>query len=172
MVIKLAGIILAFSASTILGLYKASEIKRRKHLLMDFKELLLRISTEMGYFKEPLPQIFQRLAGIDNKESSILLRECIASYTSENSDISLIWKQAAEDAYNSSPLTKEDLAVIQKCGDFLGQSDFNGQKDHFALTHAQLDRQISEAEDAIGTKGKMYGKMGVSIGLVIAIILF
>lgn len=54
--IKLLGLFFAFAACTTIGLYKASEIKNRRTLLIDFKELLVHISTEMSYFKEPLPQ--------------------------------------------------------------------------------------------------------------------
>ena len=60
---------------------------------------------------------------------------------------------------------------MKKCGDFLGQSDFKGQQDHFRLLGLQLDRQIEDAEEGIRTKGRMYGKMGISVGLVIAIVL-
>ena len=84
--VKLLGLLMAFAACTTIGFYKASEIKRRRILLVDFKELLIHISTEMSYFKEPLPQIFERLAGeaSDNKERTILLRECLSTYSLEN----------------------------------------------------------------------------------------
>lgn len=170
--IKLLGLLMAFAACTTIGFYKASEIKRRRTLLVDFKELLVHISTEMSYFKEPLPQIFERLAGEtgDNKEKTILLRECLSSYSLENMNIAEIWKSAVDHIYGDSPLTGEDVSIMKKCGDFLGQSDFSRQQEHFSLLNMQLDRQIEEAEESIRTKGKMYGKMGVSVGLVIAIV--
>ncbi len=169
--VKLSGILLAFIASAAVGFLKASEVKRRKSLLLDFKELILHISTEMSYFKEPLPQIFERLSGENEKTSSILLRECLLRYNLENLNIAFIWKQAVERIYAKEPVNREDVAVMKKCGDFLGQSDFKGQQDHFRLLGLQLDRQIEDAEEGIRTKGRMYGKMGISVGLVIAIVL-
>ena len=170
--VKLLGLLMAFAACTTLGFYKASEIKRRRMLLVDFKELIVHISTEMSYFKEPLPQIFERLAGghEDNKERTILLRECLSTYSLENMNIAEIWKSAVDHIYSGSPLTGEDVSTMKKCGDFLGQSDFNRQKEHFGLLNIQLDRQIEEAEESIKTKGRMYGKMGISVGLVVAIV--
>lgn len=53
--VKLLGLLIGLAACTTIGFYKASEIKRRRILLVDFKELLIHISTEMSYFKEPLP---------------------------------------------------------------------------------------------------------------------
>lgn len=54
---------------------------------------------------------------------------------------------------------------------FLDKANFNGQQDHFRLLGLQLDEQIEDAEEGIRTKGRMYGKMGISVGLVIAIVL-
>lgn len=169
--VKLLGILLAFIASAAIGFLKASEVKKRKTLLMDFKEMILHISTEMSYFKEPLPQIFERLIGENDQETSILLRECLLRYQSENLNLSDIWRQAVEHVYKGEPVSREDLSVMKKCSEFLGQSDFKGQQDHFRLLGLQIDRQLAEAEEAIKTKGRMYGKMGVSVGLVIAIVL-
>ena len=170
--VKLLGLLMAFAACKTIGFYKASEIKRRRILLVDFKELLIHISTEMSYFKEPLPQIFERLAGeaSDNKERTILLRECLSTYSLENMNIAEIWKTAVEHIYNDSSLTREDISIMKKCGDFLGQSDFSRQQEHFSLLNMQLDRQVEEAEESIKTKGRMYGKMGISVGLVVAIV--
>lgn len=170
--IKLLGLFFAFAACTTIGLYKASEIKNRRTLLIDFKELLVHISTEMSYFKEPLPQIFERLVGdaTDNKERTILLRECLSAYSLENLNIAEIWKSAVRHIYCDSSLTEDDVKIMMKCGDFLGQSDFTRQQEHFSLLNTQLDRQIEEADEFIRTKGRMYGKMGVSVGIVIAIV--
>ncbi len=49
--VKLLGLLMALSACTTIGFYKVSEIKRRRILLVDFKELLIHISTEMSYLR-------------------------------------------------------------------------------------------------------------------------
>lgn len=167
---RLMGVALAFVACTAIGLTKAREIRERKQLLLDFKDMVNHISTEISYFKEPLPQVFERLSAGDDRESRLLLRSCLTAYISKGIHLREIWKEAVEDVYAGSSLTKEDLAVMQSCGDFLGQSDFKGQEGHFALFHQQMDRQLAEAEENIQVKGKMYGKMGVSAGLVIAVV--
>ena len=167
---KLIGIVLAFSSCTAIGFIKAWEVKERKHLLLDFKDMINHISTEISYFKEPLPQIFSRLSSGDDRESKLVLRSCLAAYQSKGLNMKEIWKDAVREIYGNTSLTDEDVSVMEKCGDFLGQSDFKGQQGHFALLHQQIDRQIAEAEEHIKTKGRMYGKMGISTGLVIAIV--
>lgn len=171
--VKAAGLLLAFLAASATGMLKASEIRRRRQLLEEFRDLTTHIATEISYFKEPLPQIFARLASSDNSETSVLLRSVIAAYSDETAALSLeqMWNQAVDLVYEKSPLTSGDLAVMRKCGQFLGQSDFRGQQDHFRLLDGQLARQISEAEEAVRTKGRMYSRLGVSAGLVIAVAL-
>ncbi len=171
--IKIAGLSLAFVAAAATGMMKASEIRRRRQLLEEFRDLIAHIATEISYFKEPLPQIFARLTSGDNRETSVLLRSVITSYRDGSAALSLqqMWDQGIDLVYEKSPLTAEDISVMKKCGQFLGQSDFRGQQDHFRLLDGQLVRQLSEAEDAIRTKGRMYSRLGVSVGLVIVIAL-
>ena len=169
--VKLTGIILAVIGCTCIGLLKASDISRRKALLLDFKNLIMHISTEISYFKEPLPQIFQRLSGENEKETGLLLRNCLATYLTDSRNLGSGWKDAVDFVYGELPVTKSDIEIMKKCGDFLGQSDFRGQQEHFALLYSQLDRQIEEAEEMIKTKGKMYSRLGLSAGCMIAVVL-
>lgn len=171
--VKAAGLFLAFIAAAATGMMKSSEIRRRRQLLEEFRDLISHIATEISYFKEPLPQIFARLAASDNRETAVLLRSVMASYRDERAALSLeqMWNQAIDLVYEKSPLTADDISVMKKCGQFLGQSDFRGQQDHFRLLDGQLARQLSEAEEDIRTKGRMYARLGVSVGLVITIAL-
>lgn len=174
--IKLAGILLAFTACTATGFLKAAEIRTRRKLLLDFRELLLRIATEISYFKEPLPQIFSRLtadgAEREKGETDLLLRSFLTAYQCGDADMGQMWRNAVDSAYEGSPLCREDLAVMKKCGEFLGRSDFSRQEEHFRLLESQMDRQLAEAEENIRTKGRMYSRLGLSAGLVIAVALF
>ena len=169
--VKLAGILLGVIGCGAIGLLKANDIRQRKALLLSFKDLLLHIATEIGYFKEPLPQIFQRLSQDTEGACGLLLRNCLTAYMTGKTDLGVLWKEAAEFVYEPLPVTSADLELIKKCGDFLGQSDFKGQQEHFALLHLQLDRQIEEAQRMIDSKGKLYSRLGFSAGLVIAIAL-
>ncbi len=181
--VKTIGIILAIVSCTAMGLLKSSELTRRRELLLDFKHLLLRISTEIGYFKEPLPRIFEQLsadgqdgqdsweAGTAGEETGLLLRSCLTGYLTENTQMSKCWKNAVDFVYDGLPLTKADKDIMKKCGDFLGQSDFSGQQNHFALVGEQLDRQIEQAAEDIKTKGKMYSRLGLAADCIIAVVL-
>lgn len=169
--VKLLGLFLGVIGCGALGLLKASDIKMRKQLLLEYKNLLLHISTEISYFKEPLPQIFERLSADQEGACGLLLRNCLTSYLTSGKDMGELWRDSVDFVYESLPVTEQDAALMKKCGDFLGQSDFKRQQDHFLLLHRQLDEQIEEAQKWIDSKGRMYERLGFSAGLVIAIAL-
>ncbi len=176
--VKLMGIVLAFAGCTAVGFLKASDLRQREKLLLDFKELLLHISTEISYFKEPLPQIFERLSAEfckdgrgSDRETGLLLRNCLTAYRTEGVDMDRLWKNAVDFVYEDLPVTQRDTDIMKKCGDFLGQSDFAGQREHFLMLNHQLDRQIEQAAREADTKGKMYSRLGISAGTVLAIVL-
>lgn len=169
--IKIIGLFLGVIGCGAIGLLKARDIRERKQLLLEFKSLLLHISTEISYFKEPLPQIFERLSAGQEGACGLLLRNCLTSYLTSGKDMGELWRDSVDFVYESLPVTEQDAALMKKCGDFLGQSDFKRQQDHFLLLHRQLDEQIEEAQKWIDSKGRMYERLGFSVGLVIAIAL-
>lgn len=169
--IKLMGLCLGVIGCGAIGLLKARDLKDRKELLLEFKSLLLHISTEISYFKEPLPQIFERLSSEMEGACGLLLRNCLTGYLTKEKDMGELWKDSIDFVYESLPVTAQDTAIMKKCGAFLGQSDFKGQQEHFQLLHMQLDEQIEQAQKWIDSKGKMYERLGFSAGLVIAIAL-
>ena len=173
---KIVGILLTLISCSAIGLYKASRIRHRKILLNDFLQLMELIFTEMQYFKEPLPIVFQQVMGRYEEQKRtnaivILLRQCMLRLTTDTRTFDQIWRSAIEETYRGEPLNAADLQVLMRCGTFLGQSDVQSQKGHFVLLQGELEKQIREAEEHIQTKGRLYAKAGLSVGAVIAIAL-
>ena len=168
---KAVSIILIFVSCTMIGCYQSMQMSRRKRLLTEFRDFVQRLHTEMGYFKEPIPVILQKLHKGTDGPIDILLRQCLMLMETTHDEMAEIWETAAKSAYETEPLKLTDLAVIRKCGSFIGQSDFEGQNGHFALLKEELSRQIEDADRQLRTKGALYSKAGLSIGAVLAIAL-
>ena len=164
-------IIFLFTASTITGFYQASRLTRRKKLLIEYRDLLQRMETEIGYFKEPLPQLLTKLHTNINTSTDIFLRHCLISMEKGNETIPNIWKQALYETYQGEPLNASDLAIMGKVGSFIGQSDFQGQKGYFSLLESELATQIRDAEEICKRKGPLYSKAGLATGVILAIAL-
>lgn len=168
---KLMSMALIFTSCSIIGFYKSFDIKRRKSILVEFQEFMLRISTEMGYFREPLPVLFERIITSDNSYINILLRQCHIDYHQTQKNFETLWTDAVNYTYKNSPLKEDDLQIFSKCGVFLGQSDFKSQQAHFELFQHQIIRQIEAVDDELTIKAGLYRKAGMSIGAVLAIVI-
>ena len=164
-------ILFLFSTTTIIGFYQSGQLYRRKTLLTEFRDFLQKLETEMGYFKEPLPLILEKLHQGTNGPTDLLLRQCLLGLETAGESIKKIWRNAVKEAYENEPLNQADLAVLCKCGSFIGQSDYQGQKGHFDLLKQELERQIYDAAEKSRTKGPLYSKAGLSIGAVLSIAL-
>lgn len=168
---KSIAILLLFSSCSIFGFYQSGLLKRRRQLLVQFRDLLQRLRTEIGYFKDPLPLLFQKIQNDTNKSTDILLRQCLLAMETGTETIENIWQSAVKSAYHDEPLESTDFDILCKCGDFIGQSDYQSQQGHFELLMEELSRQIHDAEEASKVKGGLYSKAGLSIGAVLAIAL-
>ena len=168
---KFIAILLFFSSSSSIGIYHASRLNRRQTLLIQYRDLMHRLETEIGYFKAPLPQLFAKLQNNTNESIDLFLRQCLFQINTTNKSISEIWETATKDTYENEPLNSSDLAIMCKCGHFLGQSDYQSQRGYFALLQGELNGQIDEAAANCKTKGILYTKAGISIGAVLAIAL-
>ena len=168
---KFIAILFIFCSCTIIGLYQSAQLARRKALLHQYRDLLQHMETEMGYFKDPLPVILQKMHKGTNQPADLLLRQCLFQMEQGSETIADIWERAIGEAYDGEPLNASDLTIMTKCGSFLGQSDYQGQKGHFALLQGELNGQIDDATANCKTKGTLYTKAGISVGAVIAIAL-
>ena len=168
---KFIAIILLFASCTIIGFYNAYRLSMRRHLLQQYRHLVQRMETEMGYFKEPVPQLLAKLQSGTDDPADIMLRQCLIQIEKGTENIARIWTDSVKQAYENEPLKAEDLRLFERCGDFIGQSGFDSQKGHFDLLKNQLDVQIRDADNEVRIKGSLYSKAGLSAGAVLAIAL-
>lgn len=168
---KLSALLFIFTSCAIVGFYQASRLSRRKILLIQYRDLLQRLETEMGYFKEPLPRILEKLHSGTNEPVDLLLRQCMLEIENGTEGLEKIWTCAVRSAYEQEPLKTADYTVLNKCGSFIGQSDYQRQKGHFSLVKEEISRQINNAEEDCRTKGPLYSRAGLSVGAIVIIAL-
>lgn len=179
--VKLVALVLLVIACTALGIVKAITLKDRVTFLQEWRDLNTRLATEISYFKEPLPEIFAKLckenccyASIDfsgHRNPCNVLSFCLERHLRKGKPLLSGWSEAIDTLYSDKTLTADDKALLKKIGDFLGQSNWERQQEHFNILNAQLDKHISDAEKIAQSKGGMYRKMGISVGVVVAVVL-
>ena len=161
--------IIIMSSGT-LGLLKSQAFSQRIRELNDLRSMVRQLNTEINYRKDPLITTFRRIALQNNNISSKLLSRCAYNMTSYNEFVQC-WNAALEEVCADTSLKKEDKAILSELGTQLGKSSTEGQADMFRLTEEKLLQQIEIAVKEKDSKGKMFGGLGFSLGIVISVLL-
>ena len=161
--------IIIMSSGT-LGLLKSQSYSQRIRELSELRSMVRQLNTEISYRKDPLITTFRRVASQNSSLYSKLLNKC-ADYMSTYKEFGQCWNAALEEVCADTSLKKEDKAVLAELGTQLGKSSIEGQADMFRLMEEKLLHQINLAVKEKDSKGKMFGGLGFSLGIVISVLL-
>ena len=157
-------------SSGALGLLKSQAFSQRIRELNDIRSMVRQLNTEINYRKDPLITTFRRIAEQNSNISSKLLTEC-ASHMTSYKEFGQCWNASLEEVCADTSLKKEDKAILAELGAQLGKSSVEGQGDMFRLTEEKLLHQINLAVKEKDSKGKMFGGLGFSLGIVVSVLL-
>lgn len=126
----------------------------RRRTLAQTTALLQRLREEIGYRKTDLTQLYRRMA--DNP-----------AYAS----LGLLQSQSFQSLAPPAVFTAEEQALFRECFQQLGRTMAEqecAQLDFYILRFEQAGRQAAEAE---AQAGRLYGRLGLGIGAMAAILL-
>ncbi len=161
-------IIIIASAGT-MGLIKSNSYGQRVRQLQQLQNLLKHIDTEISYRKDTLPSVFYRTALAKDDITAEFLMRCL-HYMDNKLPIGTCWTNAVKDVLEGTSLTKDDLNVFYDLASQIGNTNIKGQNEIFKLAEEKIMMQIDEAVSEKNSKGKMYGGLGFSVGIVIAVL--
>lgn len=161
--------IIIMSSGT-LGIMKSQTFSQRIRELNDMRSMIRQLNSEINYRKDPLITTFRRVASQNNNISSKLLDRCADNMTSYKEFVQC-WNTALEEICTNTSLKKEDKNILAELGVQLGKSSIEGQADMFHLTEEKLLQQINLAVKEKDSKGKMFGGLGFSLGIVVSVLL-
>ncbi len=150
------------------GVIKSGGYRLRVSELVYFRDMLLSLSREMTYRKDP---VMLSLARIKNQTSG-LAKDFITKITSDETvDFRHSWGLAADSIYGDSILTSDDIEILKETGAELGASGIMQQRSMIEMITAKLDLQIQKADEDFRTKGRMYKAIGGFCGVCAIILL-
>ena len=153
-----------------LGLLKSQAFSQRIRELNDLRSMVRQLNTEINYRKDPLIATFRRIAEQNSNISSKLLTKC-ADHMTSYKEFGQCWNAALEEVCVDTSLKKEDKAILAELGAQLGKSSVEGQADMFRLMEEKLLNQINLAIKEKDSKGKIFGGLGFSLGIVVSVLL-
>lgn len=148
--ITVVGAALVLTGCALFGIFAVKNLNDRIRALWRMISALDYMAAEIKHGLTPLPEILHKLFGGDNEITS---------------DISLNdrWQSATE----SLPLKPNERQALNELGSFLGRF---GQEAAIERTREQLQNAFTQAKEEQRSKSKLYGFMGIGLGVLIVIL--
>ena len=168
--LKVAGCLIIFFSCSILGFMKAFSYKERRTELEGIIEIMELLELEISYKKDSLSKTFKRVSLLKDCWFSNVISSC-GDYLEAQNSLTVSWENAVKDNINTLPLNKEDIMILNDIPIGLGRSDVKGQEKVFRPILIRLRQRCGEASEQEKKQGRMFKSLGISSGIVIAIIL-
>ncbi len=169
--VRLIGITGIVISCGLLGIAKTTNLKTRIEMLEDYYELIIHLKSQIGYFKEPLPELLDKLSENGNSKGFLFLKALVDEIKEKGSYSADFWARNIDLIYKDSPITKDDIEIMSYAGEFIGQTDYINHLQHFSYLEEKIQNQIATAKYMYMKKGPMYNKIGFFLGALIGILL-
>lgn len=170
--LKILGILIIISTSTLLGFVFGENLKKRLGDLNELERAVNHLQNQIVYTYSPLPEAIKEVAEKSKKPINLYF-EYIAEMLQNNRVNSVF--EAFSKSYEKNKgimnLNKTDLDIILTLSKTLGDSNVDGQQRMFELCLSNIKKQINDAEEKMNKSLKMYRYLGFSLGAVAVIIL-
>ena len=162
MLLKIIGCSLMVLTGTAAGWSCAVRLKRRRDFLLRLRGFLSAMTTGLRYRNA---DIFTLTAQSARQAGLPLVAE------SADKPFAQEWERVVSRIPRSFSLREEDVSLLLRFGAQLGKTDLDGQLRHLSLTASELEALITESEDAMSRKSKLYKTLGFFAGASTAILL-
>lgn len=165
MAFKIIGVILLILAGFSAGCCFSGKLYSRKNFLKSFIVFLSNLSTQLRYNSSDVFTITSLSAQMSQLDFLDF------SNVEFNQPFNEHWKYRIQSLPKSLSLTKADIELLLEFGSELGRTDVDGQLMHIELYKTIFEKQLSESENAIGQKAKLYKIMGFFAGTATALMI-
>ncbi len=169
--LKIVGAMMVISCCSIIGMGFAAGLKTRTKCLTGLISALTIMKSEICDLLTPMPELLNMLAEQSGAPAKTFFENCL-TYLKEGrtSSFSKAWEYAARETV-SMQLTPDEVLALSELGMSLGRYAIDDQRTALPRTINKLEVYLARAEEEKRSKGKVCAAMGISAGLMIAIIM-
>ena len=165
--LKWIGITVILLSCAAFGNFLALQMKRRAATLETCRLMIGRFESEIRYNHAELGGIIHTLSEEPCMENLLFIKSCRLKLG--RMDFYSAWEEALR--LNPCSLCRQDMDVLCSFARQAGTSDIETQLTQCRYYEEQLDRRAEEAKMEYEKKGKLYRSLGVSLGLLAAILM-
>lgn len=168
--IRLMGAALLTAGCGGLGLGAVGRLDGRVRDLRELSAGLEILQRELGWRLSPLPKALEAAAGGAQGRAARFFEFCAqGAGCLAGTPFLQLWREGLERC--PLRLEREDQALLEQLGPVLGRYDGDSQRQAVEGVLAGLSRQQAQAEEDRRRLGRVYGVLGVTVGLFLAIVL-
>ena len=168
--IRLLGAALLILGCGGLGMSAMNRLDSRVRDLRELSAGLEILQRELGWRLSPLPDALEAAAGGTHERAAGFFAFCArGSRQLAGTSFRTLWSRGLEQC--PLRLSREDRALLEQLGTVLGRYDGDSQRQAVENVLTGLDRQRAQAEDDRRRLGRVYGVLGLTAGLFLALVL-
>lgn len=169
---KLMASLLVIGSLGCFGFYESRRLAERVKMLKELYRLTMLLRSEIQYAALPVPEAVRRLSERTQGELKCFLESVAAGlYVQSGDSLANVWRTAAQEHFEDSPLKTEDLLLLKEVGDNLGYADRRTQVGAVELCMENFRMSIKQLEESVPAKRRLYQCLGLFSGLLSVILL-
>lgn len=170
-IMKLAGCVLIIASSAAIGVLKGNKLMYRVGMLVELRNTAARIKNEMTFFRTPMPELLETVAGRTQGDMAGLLMMIAAELKEYGGDDFIsVWNRNCELYARQNDLKSgaEQLINLGRC---LDDSTLESGKNSLDSFMCELQLVIDEISGGLGEKVRLYRNLGILAGIFAVILL-
>ena len=170
--IRLAGGFLVIGAASLFGFRAADTLEEEYLQMQDIRRIVYMLQGEIRYARSFLSEAFLAIAA--NQEEpyrSWLLSMQEKMDLREEGSLPCIWEEKAREHLARLALKEGEKRRLYALGRYLGTADVKMQISHLQMYAEHLETRMEEMQQTMQTQKKLYRVLGMSGGILLAILL-
>lgn len=172
MLLKLTGTVFIVMATTLMGIFRAEDIREQYRQMGQIQRFLSLLESEIRYGRTHLGEAFIHIAHqMQEPYRSWLLSMEKDMEKTDAGRFEEIWSRRVEEKLRKSGLSGQELERLTQLGGQFGAMDLELQLRVLDLYQEQLRLHMEEARENIRTRVRLCHCLGVMSGTLIAVLL-
>ena len=164
MALKILGGLLLVLSGFSAGWFCSKKLLMRRNFFKKFLSFVSNLSTQLRYSSSDIFTLVSLSASISGLDFFEISYETGTPFYE-------IWSERVNEIPSKFGLKNSDRQLLLEFGEQLGKTDVDGQLKHLELYEALFKKQLTDAENEINRKSKLYKTMGFFVGTTAALMI-
>lgn len=172
MFVRLILSVLCVGSAGALGMLKGERMRQRIQALGQLIRFLTHVVRELEFGREPLPEIFEKMALRNKKPLQDFLTQTAKDLQSDTAYISEIFSRNVKEYLTDWNLDRTDIRLLEQFGRELGYPDRQLQIHTVESYLQELELRKKELQKEYPKNSRLFRTLGLSAGVLAAVLLW